>query len=89
MEPLIVSPIVYVLELEENKIYVGITYNLNIRLAQHIGGTGAKWTRLYKPKRVIEIIHCDITSTTENEVTRKYKELYGDANVRGGSYTKV
>jgi len=89
MEPIIVSPIVYVLELEDEKYYVGITYNLNIRLAQHIGGTGAKWTRLHKPKKVIEIIHCDITSTTENEVTRKYKELYGDANVRGGSYTKV
>jgi predicted GIY-YIG superfamily endonuclease len=88
MEPIIVSPIVYVLELEEDKYYVGITYNLNIRLAQHIAGTGAKWTRLYKPKKVIEIIHCNITNTTENEVTRKYKEMFGDA-VRGGSYCKV
>jgi predicted GIY-YIG superfamily endonuclease len=89
MEPIIVSPIIYVLELDEGKYYVGITYNLNIRLAQHIGGTGAKWTRLYKPRRVVEIIHSNITSTTENDITRQYKELYGDSNVRGGSYCKV
>ena len=89
MEPIIVSPLIYVLELEENKIYVGITYNLNLRLAQHISGSGAKWTRLFKPKKVIEIIHTGITTMTENEVTLKYKELYGSENVRGGSYCRV
>jgi predicted GIY-YIG superfamily endonuclease len=88
MEPLVVSPIVYVLELEDGKIYVGITLNFNIRLAQHISGSGAKWTRLYKPKKVLEIIHEGITAKTENEVTLRYKELYGSENVRGGYYTK-
>jgi predicted GIY-YIG superfamily endonuclease len=89
MEPLLVSPLIYVLECEEAKWYVGITYNLNLRLAQHISGNGAKWTRYYKPKRVAEIIHTGITSTTENETTLRYKALYGDENVRGGSYCRV
>jgi len=80
---------IYVLLCEEDKYYIGITYNLNIRIAQHISGSGAKWTRLYKPKKVIEIIHEGITSTTENEVTLRYKELFGSENVRGGSYCKV
>lgn len=89
MEPVIVSPMIYVLKCEEDKIYVGATYNLNLRIAQHIAGSGAKWTRLYKPKKIIEVIHEGITSKTENEVTLRYKELYGSENVRGGSYCRV
>lgn len=86
MEPIILNPLVYVLALENDKIYVGITYSFNIRIAQHLAGTGAKWTKLHKPLKVIEIIHTGITSKTENETTLKYKAIYGDDNVRGGSY---
>ena len=89
MEPIILNPLVYVLALENDKIYVGSTYNFNIRIAQHIAGTGAKWTKLHKPVKVIEIIHTGISSKTENETTLRYKTLYGDDNVRGGSYCKI
>jgi predicted GIY-YIG superfamily endonuclease len=89
MEPIILCPLVYVLALEHDKYYVGITYNFNLRIAQHISGSGALWTRLHKPIKVIEIIHMGITSKTENETTLRYKTLYGDDAVRGGSYCKV
>jgi len=88
MEPILVSPLIYVLELVENKYYVGITMDLNKRLAQHISGHGALWTRLYKPVKVIEIVHDGATLALENEITKKYMDLYGAVNVRGGSRCK-
>jgi predicted GIY-YIG superfamily endonuclease len=42
--------VTYVLKLEEDKWYVGLTTNLNQRLTQHFTGDGAKWTQLFKPK---------------------------------------
>jgi predicted GIY-YIG superfamily endonuclease len=89
MEPLIVNALIYVLELEQNKIYVGITYNLNLRYAQHLTGRGAKWTRLYKPQRILEVIVDDVSLKKENEITQKYMETFGKDNVRGGSYCRV
>ena len=88
MKPLILCPVIYVLECEEGKIYVGITYNFNLRLAQHLAGEGAKWTRKYKPKRVIEIIHEDATHALEKITTLRYMEKFGVENVRGGPYTQ-
>jgi predicted GIY-YIG superfamily endonuclease len=89
MEPLVINSLIYVLECEEGKYYIGITYNLNLRLAQHLSGSGAKWTRLYKPKRVVEIIHSGCSLALENETTQRYITLYGRENVRGGSWCKL
>ena len=51
MEPLMIVPFVYVLELENKKWYVGITNNINIRLAQH-------WTtKLHKPVRIERVVY--------------------------------
>jgi predicted GIY-YIG superfamily endonuclease len=88
MEPILVSPLIYVLELTDGKYYIGITLDFNKRLAQHISGQGAKWTRLWKPVRVVEIAHVGATLALENEITKKYMELYGPENVRGGSWCK-
>ena len=85
MEPILVSPLVYVLELEGGNYYIGATHNFNMRIAQHISGNGAKWTRLHKPKSVVEII-LDISKTTENATTLRYIDLYGPERVRGGSW---
>ena len=88
MKPVVVYPLIYVLELEENKWYVGITTNLNYRWGQHLSGEGAKWTRLHKPKRIVEIYSDNCDRKLEDEVTKKYVERYGRENVRGGSWTK-
>jgi predicted GIY-YIG superfamily endonuclease len=74
--------------LVEGKYYVGITMDFNKRLAQHISGHGAHWTRLWKPVRVVEIVHEGATLKLENEITKKYMDLYGSVNVRGGSWCK-
>ncbi len=88
MEPIIVHPCVYVLKLEDDCWYVGITYNLNIRMAQHWGGSGAKWTRLHKPLSIVEVVYPAVKAT-ENEVTKQYFERYGKERVRGGSWCRI
>jgi predicted GIY-YIG superfamily endonuclease len=89
MEPILLSPCIYVLELEDDCRYVGITMNLNLRWAQHCGGTGAKWTRLHKPIRILEVIFSGAGRAMEDEVTRRYMELCGAEKVRGGSWCRT
>ena len=88
MNSFIVSACVYVLELEDQCWYVGVTYNLNLRLGQHWAGEGAKWTRLHKPVCLVETIY-PADRNTENETTEKYFELYGRDKVRGGKWCKL
>ena len=89
MKPVVVCPLIYVLELEDDCYYVGITHNLNLRFAQHLAGDGANWTTVHKPLRIIEVISEDATLQKENQVTRSYINRYGEEKVRGGSYCKV
>jgi predicted GIY-YIG superfamily endonuclease len=84
LEPIIVFPVVYVLELEDNCYYVGITMNLNQRLAQHWTGSGAKWTRLHKPISVLYVTY----QGNEQEITDKMIFQHGREVVRGGNHTR-
>lgn len=81
----------YALELEDGMYYVGMTaYHLAVRrFEQHQAGHGAKWTRLHKPIRILEVrdIGCCMQNTAgnaENLMTREYMALYGMYKVRGG-----
>lgn len=81
----------YVLKLEQDKWYVGITTQTSEkRFEQHKRGImGAAWTRKYKPLKIHyteDLGMCDIERAElyEGRVTRKYMEKYGDNNVRGG-----
>jgi hypothetical protein len=87
-QPLVVQPCVYVLKLECDKYYIGITYNINLQYAQHLSGIGAKWTRLYKPLCILEII---IPGTIDiaTRLFDSYKLLYGDSNVSSDSVKDV
>jgi len=77
--------VTYVLRLEENRWYVGLTTRLNYRLSQHWHGSGAKWTELYKPIELVELYSGD----QEQLVTDQYINEYGFGLVRGGNYTAV
>ena len=76
---------IYALELTEGKYYVGKTANPAFRLEQHFQSTGSVWTTKYRPLRVIEIIP-DCDDYDEDKYTRKYMDIYGVDNVRGGSF---
>jgi predicted GIY-YIG superfamily endonuclease len=89
MKAQLVFPIVYVLKLEDDCWYVGITMDLNKRLSQHWSEGGAKWTKLHKPVAVDKIIFPADADTIENDTTREYMEKYGKDKVRGGSYCRV
>jgi predicted GIY-YIG superfamily endonuclease len=84
MESITISSLVYVLECEQDKYYIGKTHHLNMRLAQHWEGKGAKWTKLYKPIKLLRVI----MNETEEKVAKDYIALFGKENVRGGSWTR-
>lgn len=79
--------IIYVLQLEEGKYYVGKTGNLGMRIEQHRNGSGADFTRRYKYVDLIEQIETD-EPFMEDVITKRYMKRYGIDNVRGGTYVQ-
>lgn len=86
MKSVTLSPIVYVLELEDECWYVGITHNLNLRYAQHMAGDGAVWTKMHRPIRIFDVYSEHASLQLENEVTQAFMKEYGVEKVRGGSW---
>ena len=85
---MMIFTLVYVLRLEDDCYYVGITTNLNLRYCQHVTGRGgSKWTRLHKPIEIVSVVVGD--NTRENEITRELMRTHGWENVRGGPYCRV
>ena len=90
--PLTICPCVYTLKLQGDDavpyyMYIGSCYNLNQRLAQHISGVGARFTREHK---FIEIIGVQLIDgdaiAAENARTLEMIAEYGSERVRGGKY---
>jgi predicted GIY-YIG superfamily endonuclease len=90
--PLKNCPCVYTLKLQgddpvEFYVYVGSCYNLNQRLAQHMSGVGARFTREHSIIDIISVQMIDGDAiTAENERTLELIEQYGSERVRGGKY---
>jgi len=81
---------IYVLELEENKYYVGKTNNPKFRIENHFEGGcgGVQWTKKYKPLSLHQLIP-DCDKFDEDKYTLKYMDKYGIENVRGGSFCQI
>jgi predicted GIY-YIG superfamily endonuclease len=77
--------VTYVLLLEDGRYYVGLTKSLKKRLDQHWSGQGAKWTKLYAPLQLVDLIAGD----RENEITNEYIFRHGADVVRGGDFCCV
>jgi len=76
----------YILELENNKYYVGKTNrDVNERFKEHLNGNGSTWTKKYRPIKIINVID-SIDPFDEDKYTKIYMRKYGIDNVRGGSY---
>uniref|UniRef100_A0A6C0AEH6 CCHC-type domain-containing protein n=1 Tax=viral metagenome TaxID=1070528 RepID=A0A6C0AEH6_9ZZZZ len=79
--------LIYALELENNKWYIGKTCDIESRINEHNIGSN-KWIKTYKIKNH-EIIENPVKSKfSEDNFTKEYMMKYGIGNVRGGSYTK-
>ena len=78
----------YILQLEDDKWYVGKTDDVQKRYEQHKSGKGSEWTKLYKPVKIVGTYPV----TSIHDETNKTKDLmkkYGIDNVRGGAHCQV
>jgi len=75
---------IYVLELTNNKYYVGSTAKITVDM--NVVNYHIPWTQKYKPIRILNIIY-DCDKYDEDKYTRKYMDDYGLDNVRGGSFS--
>ncbi len=86
------SSCIYVLELEHNKYYVGISIQPKHRVQQHLDGFGSSWTKFYKPTGKYRIIKpgenpYGLKEVTESTVTYHLMVKLGYENVRGSGWT--
>lgn len=79
---------IYILQLEDNKFYIGKTENPQFRLNNHFNFNGSAWTKKYKPLKVLKIIP-DCNNFDEDRYTKEYMYKKGINNVRGGTYCKI
>lgn len=83
----------YVLRLEENKWYVGITsQSVERRFSEHLNSRKTYWTEKYKPIDIADTkslgnLNLEEVKEYENKVTRRYMKAKGINNVRGGNLT--
>ncbi len=79
---------IYILELENQKFYVGKTEHPDIRIDSHFQNEGSIWTKKYKPIRIQELIP-DCDSFDEDKHVLKLMSEKGINNVRGGSFSQI
>ncbi len=85
---------VYVLKLQQDKYYVGVTFQPERRLKAQNKGKASRWTGIYKPVEVLyqqEIGEMDYYDAEyfENYYTYLAIQKYGWENVRGGCFVQV
>ena len=83
----------YVLKLEDECWYVGISKDPVYRISQHCGGTGSAWCKKHKPLEPVDENHYIVdlgnlnvreSEVTEHEVTEVLQKEFGLNKVRGG-----
>ena len=82
----------YILELEEDNWYVGISSRGTYRLYEHFCGFGAKWTKLHRPVKVHTITFVGNSSNAarwEKENTLSMMYLKGWEKVRGYNWCQI
>lgn len=79
----------YILELEHDCYYVGITHNFERRFQAHTNGTGATWCKMHKPIRVkfAWSIESERAKVEEGKLTARLIQRHGINHVRGGHLT--
>jgi predicted GIY-YIG superfamily endonuclease len=81
---------IYVLELTDGFIYVGKSKNIPKRIAQHMAGRGARFTRIFKPTGKVlprlGSIQCELGDAAERDETLRQMYKYGVDRVRGWKF---
>jgi predicted GIY-YIG superfamily endonuclease len=79
---------IYVLELIDNRYYVGRTGNILKRIEEHFTGCGAIYTMKYNPIKVIEVVE-ELTKKDERNKTLEMMSKYGWEKVRGAGWCSL
>lgn len=79
---------IYVLQLIEERYYVGRTGNILRRIEEHFTAGGSIYTRKYKPIKVIEVQE-EFTTDDERIKTLEIMEKYGWEKVRGACWCSL
>ena len=83
----------YILQLENENWYVGITERGTDRLYEHFCGLGAKWTKLHKPVSIHRLDYIGSTKTEasewEKQTTLELMHQKGYKNVRGYTWCQI
>lgn len=83
------DPIIYILELENGKFYIGSTQRLGKDLGKHFLGKGIDWTKFNRPVKVLEYYTVPMPNNYIEEKLKRLKEhiaYYGKENVMGGNF---
>jgi putative endonuclease len=72
---------VYVIQCNDGSFYTGYTKNVDSRMRLHVNGTGARYTRIHKPKRVVHVEKFDSRAEAMRR-ERTVKRLCHDEKVR-------
>jgi hypothetical protein len=81
---------IYILQLEQNKHYVGRTDDVKSRLHHHVNGKGSYWTMKYKPIVPLKAkIIRNCSAFDEDKYTLMMMAKCGIDNVRGGSFPRI
>jgi hypothetical protein len=79
---------IYILQLKEEKWYIGKTESSKFRIDKLFDCKGSGFTKKYPPEDIYQIIpECD--KYDEDKYVKKYMDKYGIDNVRGGSYCRL
>ena len=81
----------YVLFLENDCYYIGITLYPEQRIYAHFDGEGANFTKRNKPLNVVELYCLNMSDRKlcyklETSKTKEYRETYGGDKVIGGKF---
>ena len=79
----------YILKLENQKWYVGISQDPKTRIKKHFAGKGSAWTRFHKPLEVMTLKEIKEPSIWEKEKTLSMMRDKGWKNVRGYAWCQV
>jgi predicted GIY-YIG superfamily endonuclease len=79
---------IYVLQLIDDRYYVGRTGNILTRIEQHFTGCGSLYTMMYKPIKVIEVTE-EFKKEDERNKTLEIMSKYGWEKVRGAGWCSL
>ena len=83
---------VYVLELAQNKVYVGVSDDVERSIQEHLEGNGCDFTRMYETTAVLLPRLGNAAGTINKQhrdETLRNMQKYGVVNVRGWKYSSV